>query len=1298
MQQITEYINNNYYPKEVLKNDLPSIFTDENQSQLVFEQIIKLFEKHDYSKLNENQLEEELLKPILHLLSYDYITQAIVKVHGKQLKPDYILFPSDEIKSTYLKEKSLNKILSIFEAKAWGLPLDSKKIDDSPHMQLVQYNLFMGVPYGILSNGKEWRFYDLRERKSEKIFFAIDLDSIIKNHDYEAFCYFYYIFRKEYFVQTDKITPIDQITKAKERFIQNMENDLKETIYGKDSIIEQVGRTLARTYPKESLSVLFEHSVVMAYRLLFIAYFEMKFKSDLFDNHDHYKSVALLTLYDKLVEGKNNIKSYQELYNLFVVLNEGSIPFKIPLLNGGLFDPKKAPLFVEKPDLFTNDELYGILSNLLKPSASLGVRDFSMMSVTHIGNIYEGLLQYTFRVSDEVVYYMEYYERSDLKTGYFDTYDYESIAKGKNSAITIAEEIPSGVLYLVNRSNSRKISASYYTPQSLSKFMVKDAVKTLLEEKSDKILDVKIVDNACGSGHFLVDLLDELTEQIYGQISNHEYLKVEIEKEKIKIHNNIEQYSLENIIVDELQVLKRILLKKVIYGVDLQEFAVELTRLSLWLKTFIFGTPLSFIEHHIKQGNSLIGSSIKEGDAIFNYEKNNQLFVSKFHTLFNELGDITKQLVNLADNTTEEIKQSKEIYYNEIEPKQKKLSLILDLITYFKLQNACQKAKNVELLKLDFNKLFNRLEDEVYNGGDQDSINEICRVAKKYSFFHYDIAFPELEGRGFDIMIGNPPWDKVKFDEKDFFPQYRSNYRTMSVSEKKALRENLMNSPTYSYVQQDYHSTMTWTNTSLAYYKAHYPMNGGAGDSNLFRLFIEKNLSMLETGGRLIYVTPSAWSYEEGSLQIRKHIIDNLQFNYFYQFENRNKIFNDVDSRYKFAIWSVTNTTKFNETVPCFFMERDVSRLYPIEGQKMKQIHYPLEISRTHFPNSYIMLEINDEKALDIINQMYSVGHAIDPNYIDFRNELHMTNDNDLFIESAVFDNPQAEVKRSDCFPLYEGKMIHQFNPNFAKAQYWVHKKALKERLLPKEIYRIVDSIYNELIQLSKDPLNPTKQKFTKEQTVLNYLGLKDKNELAKFVKYDYEYPRLAFRAIARNTDERTQISSLILDNCTASNSVWASIPKEYILRDKGIVIHKLSKERTLWVNASFNSIPMDFVLRFLVDINVNKTYLMQLPLIHATDEQLQTEPYKTIWQNALALTASYEPKFAPLAESYSLKVPNSDKAKDMLQIENDILIAQLYGITSDQMLAILDTFPVLTKNKLEYVAALKEQAKKLKN
>ena len=349
-------------------------------------------------------------------------------------------------------------------------------------MQLVRYNMFIGVRYGILSNGKEWRLYDLKDKKLEKIFFSIDLEDIIKNDDYEFFQYFYYIFRKKYFIAEEKEieSKADKISVINEMAINEIEEDLKNIIYGDNSIIEKIGQILYRNYNDRSLNELFNQSIIMAYRLLFISYFETKYESQLFYEHDNYKIKALFTLYKNLEKHFSGAKvnpklnAYKELCDLFNILDEGSVPFNIPLLNGGLFEKNKAPL-LHNEKLFTNEEVFDILKELLQirdDKNKINIRNFAIMSVTHIGNIYEGLLQYNFRkAGNDKTYYLEYRDDTNKsKNGYYDIHDYQLMKKNKNIKIDIEKEIEPNSIYLVNNSNERKMSASYYTPASISNF------------------------------------------------------------------------------------------------------------------------------------------------------------------------------------------------------------------------------------------------------------------------------------------------------------------------------------------------------------------------------------------------------------------------------------------------------------------------------------------------------------------------------------------------------------------------------------------------------------------------------------------------------------------------------------------------------------------------------------------------------------------------------------------------------------------------------------------------------------
>lgn len=540
----------------------------------------------------------------------------------------------------------------------------------------------------------------------------------------------------------------------------------------------------------------------------------------------------------------------------------------------------------------------------------------------------------------------------------------------------------------------------------------------------------KILDNACGSGHFLVGILNAITHIVLSDFDHFANLKELYEEEKENILNYIKDF-VQDYELDESDVLKRLLLKRIIYGVDLNPFSIELTKLSLWIDSFIFGTPLSFIEHHIKCGNALVGSSIIDFENLIKQNKEN-IFTNSITQEFEILQEVFEKLDNLQDTNEEQIKQSKQIYQNEITPKLDKLNLYLDYINSLHFAN----KEELQILKA-------LSQDDIQNLSQNEQAKAIIsKYQKEFNFFNYELEFPEITEnqvfKGFDIIIGNPPWDKTKFSDDDFFPQYKSDYRSLIASKKKEIQDNLL---AKDYIKQNYEKQKAYINDLNEYYKKAYPLNKGSGDGNLFRLFVEKNLSLLKQDGNLAYVLPSALMFEDGSLTLRKEILGNKTLEYFYSFENNKAIFIDVHRSYKFALMLIKNTQANNaHKIKTMFYKTNINSL----KNKDEILTLSLKDIKKLSPTHLALMELKDKQALKILRKCYNAFQNLSFDYIDFVNELHMTNDKDLFIEEF----------REGLLPLFEGKMIHQFDTNFSQAIYFLEKAKFDERLKSKELYR----------------------------------------------------------------------------------------------------------------------------------------------------------------------------------------------------------------------------------------------------
>ncbi|ASQ31043.1 type II restriction endonuclease [Campylobacter avium LMG 24591] len=1321
MPHAFHFLSNNLFTSYTLEVDFPQIYDFEgnkDQAKKALDSIKAIYNKEKFISQNEHQFEDDFISEVLEILGWSFIRQEEKIIQGKLEKPDFLLFTNQDSKNTYLqipKEQRTanNEHFSVIaESKAYKVEIDNKKIKDNPHFQILRYLSNLKKDYGILTNGRIWRFYDNSKLSATKIFYEIDLEAILamdnphdestlessrqaesKSHilsQLQAFNYFYHIFHAKNFTQDSKDTStISHILEKNAQSKTNIEDDLQSLIYGingRDSLFEKIGACIYAANAESSLEQVYENALYFIFRLLFIAYFEDKF-DDVLEKHSCFKQrISLYALlneikYDEVKQSgvSPKHKSYigiARLEEIFRIYNEGNPNYDMPLFNGGLFDSTKTALLAT-PKIFSDTDLIEILETLFYYTDSLNTykRDYRTLSVAHLGTIYEGLLSYFFDKADEDIFYLVYAPKirgkakgkaksQDIIEGYFDSYDYEKIAK--THTIHRIQNYKKGQIYLKNTSNSRKSTASFYTPESITKFLCQEAlqesIKTTLNDKN--ILRFKILDNACGSGHFLIESLNAITKIVLESFDSFPSFKTLYEREKDNITQNITEY-IKDYQIDESDIIKRLLLKRVIFGVDVNPFSIELSKLSLWIDSFIFGTPLSFLEHHIKCGNALIGTSIADFKQN-TLAKSKGLFLQDLDSKFNALQEVFYKLDSIKDSTEIDIKESKRLYQDEILPTLTKLNL------YLNYQNAKHFIKDPQerqsLLALQQAGL-ESLEQ------DKKAKDLIESYAKTYRFFNYEIEFPEIVSDGvfigFDIIIGNPPWDKTKFSDSDFFPQFISNYRTLSNSKKEEIKTNLLDKP---YIKAQYEREKTFIQSVNDYYKESYPLNSGSGDGNLFRFFVEKNLHLLAKNATLNYVLPSALMLEEGSLSLRKEILENKRLNFFYSFENREKIF-DIDSRYKFALMQVQNTqADSTHKIKTMFYKTNIDSVYDTNNI----IETSLEEIATLSPSQLALQEVRDKKDLEILAKCYASFKPLSLEWLDFRNELHMTADKDLFIESFS----------DDLLPLYEGKMIHQFNAEFSEPTYFLDSTSFDKRLRSKEIHRLKQDLglnSKEYERLLESMLEGKESKMTKEE-------LED-----SIIRYDREFFRLGFRGIASDTNERTLIFSLLPKNVGFGHSMFANIPKRCIIDSHGaIAIQSVSHKRLLFALGIFNSLVVDYIARGMVQINVSKTYLERIPLPQPSDEELESkQDYAYIYKNALILQLYHDKAgdFEDLQKEFGIdkgQIPSTQKAYDTLRAKLDIHIAKLYGLSKEEFCAMLESFKVLNDKQPHYIALLK--------
>ena len=1288
----TNLLYDDNYIIDLLKSfDVSDSTPDSTPAITLLNWIKNNYNENQFRNQSEAQLDNAFIRPLLEQLHWVVEPQISISVQGKNVRPDWGLFQDESALTEFRQnsDKPENQLASIhvfLEVKDYTVHLDKNpaKYEKSPHQQLMEYLNLGRKRYGFLTNGRLWRFYDVEKIHKYKSYIEIDLEAVLALEDTQeqrrAAALFERLFaRDNYLKQNKPSTALEEMSRNAYAYASAAEENLKAVIYGtngENSMFERIGKAIYERSHDKNLAHIYDNAIIMLFRLLFIVYFEDKNQA-LLTKHWYYRKYSLQAIFNSLNKisesALTQFDGFYALKNLFTILNEGAEDIDIPLFNGGLFDPQRAPL-LRLSKIFDNQTLRQILEQLLyKTHRGTTIfenrRDYKNMSVTHLGRIYEGLLEFSFQIAEENSVYLEYkIGNNPAIEAYFDTYDLAKIKKQKGFVEISKQSVNKNSFILKNNNNSRKSSASYYTPTSLSHYLVEAGIDCALNRPNAKpLMDLKIIDTACGSGHFLVEALNYITRLGMMRLEHDAALRQLVEEERKKINAQIQSLNIQGYEPEDAQILKRALLKRCIYGVDLNPFAVELARLSLWIDSFIFGTPLSFIEHHIQHGNALMGASEKAFNALHQQyiaetAQANLSFDAPLENSFCDLKDAANKLNSLQDTSVADIQNSKQIYKTEIKPQLEQLSRTFSFLSMLQIQaiegglDKNQKNWHTEQLLQSKRRTFfegDFLQNAPTSPDKRDLFNEIETYQKRYAFFHYDVAFPEAR-EGFDVIVGNPPWDKTKFTDLDFFPHYSSNYRSLKNSEKQAIQDNLLEKP---HIKAAFEAKAWDMEVANQDYKNHFPLNAGSGDGNLFRFFVERNLGLLAEGGCLNYVLPSALMFEESSQTLRHHILTQHTMPFFFSFENRDKLFIDVDSRYKFALMQIIKELpKANTCIKTAFYLSNPAELNP-----ERMIDYSLVALKYLSPEQWAMMELRNPRDLPILQKCYTAFKPLSEKWLDFRNELHMTADKDLFIENY----------QNGLLPLFEGKMIWQFSDQHEKAQYWINPVALDARLQSKELYRMAQNT----------GLKRTKCKIHHNDAI----------------RYDRNYYRLGFRCVASDTNERTLIFSLLPKGCGVGHSMGVSNPKNYILQSDGnVTVEEISPLRLLFTTAWLNSVPCDWLARFMVQINVSKTYLMRLPLPQPSDaEILDNTHYRTLAKNALLLTMVNSPnnfselfdEIAPALGVGKKDIPKTSKAQDKLRYQNDQLVANSYGINHAELHYILQSFSVMCNKRPEYMA-----------
>lgn len=587
----------------------------------------------------------------------------------------------------------------------------------------------------------------------------------------------------------------------------------------------------------------------------------------------HQTAIAAENIVDEVPEklkrryGTDSYALYGDLAELFKTIDRGNAALNVPFYNGGLFlsdpDPGDDTPEAEAARFLTetrvSDQHLSLALDLLSRAEdnkthALAFIDYRSLGVRQLGSIYEGLLEFKLYIAEMKLavvsekgreVYVEFKELDQTK---------------RDKAERLGGIVKKGEIYLENDKRERKATGSYYTPDYIVKYIVEQTVGPVIEEKFeamrpvfreaqkwhkdaiiaararkespakyefgpavetrwqsliDDFFDIKVLDPSMGSGHFLVEAVDFITDKALAFLnafpwnpvlaylaSTRETILQEMESQGITIDPKR---------LDDVNLLKRHVLKRCIYGVDLNHMAVELAKVSLWLDCFTLGAPLSFLDHHLRCGNSLIGVSVEETrqaiesvttvrtkskvaasatewKTVASTSHQFDLFGGKFARLL-KATELMRHVGEMTDVTSSQLKQSHS-EYRKASGALAPFKRILDIYTSQWFGNGTKKQKGrsesiaVEFLKSseaeqvinanDQRELYRALDG--LSEGDRQIIETALVAAQKKRFFHWELEFPEVfyghrnEGEaierlhegGFDAVVGNPPYDVLE--------------------------------------------------------------------------------------------------------------------------------------------------------------------------------------------------------------------------------------------------------------------------------------------------------------------------------------------------------------------------------------------------------------------------------------------------------------------------------------------------------------------------------------------------------
>lgn len=788
-------------------------------------------------KITHKRLHRYLRKKIIDFDKYDTFSDTYIDIlnsYLKNIKSKKINTKEETIKR-YLIEKITDTLDYDIASMEHGVDNDTYTTPEEQiksYLNAKEYSEYKA--YGILSNGLIWKLYykDKSESSKNEPIAVFDLsllleDRITKKEKNKLCAYFVETFKFTNLLANEKnfkCSLMDNLLEIDDCHYSeslNLSERLFKNIINKGYIELAKGIASASKANKINLTPLQleQYSMKVLFRFIFILYAEARGFLPL-NQTTYYDRYSLEKIARELGRNKDTGSAIEDdlwarMNDLFRTIDNGKMGghIKVPVYNGGLFREYKDDLLnrIYIENSYLTDVLFSLIYHEKK--VTYDRIDYNLLDIKYIGTVYERLL------------------------------DYKIVTEGAGYRLAPKEE-----------NNTRKGLGAYYTPDHVTKYMIKNSVDKKIDlfkkefdnkfntttqanihELQDhcilkRIFELKVIDISCGSGHFLIDTIEYLTDSCtdvielynekYSNFKSDTLVHIENILREINSNEEYEQTSLQK--ATHRDVVKRFILKSCIYGIDINPLATDITKFAIWLETFVVGVPLSFMDNHIKQGNSVLGfidNIYNEIDlSVLSSGKENLFLADMKITLLSKknealglIEEISELLIEINSNNDISTQEVEENYANyakidsrlnylrfnlipltilhytlsdnsiikTLNSKQNKLVLeeVLKVYTealqytdytnfmetYFiyhkKPEVLYEEIKKHQIKKEFFDDLLGFLKQKKEQTGNK--ISNIINNTFDYEYTNWFLEFPQTK---FDIVIGNPPYVKANTD------------------------------------------------------------------------------------------------------------------------------------------------------------------------------------------------------------------------------------------------------------------------------------------------------------------------------------------------------------------------------------------------------------------------------------------------------------------------------------------------------------------------------------------------------